>query len=171
MKKFLQILSALLVMAMFATPAFAQEDIFQECADDVADAAKDAVKKHAGVIAQKHQAMWGACKAFRQCKGSCRANKKECKGDARASKKDCKAECKDQKGRDKRACKAKCRADKKVDKRACKKATASCKSECKAEYKDAACKDARKDFWASIKAAGKEVLAEAGDSCKEAYDL
>ena len=173
MQRLLQLFSVLLVMAMFVTPAFAQDgdEPFNDCAEDVADAAKDAAKAHAGTIAQKHQAMRQACKAFRQCKGSCRAGKRECKGDARASKKSCKAECRGKKGRAKRACKSKCRAGKKVDKRACKKAMRGCKRKCRGEHKSRGCKDARKEFWSALKAAGQDVLAEAGPSCKDAYDL
>ena len=152
------------VALLVASPAFAgpsleeMEEITRgalnsDCAGKIKEAAKS--------VGPKWKSMRAGCAALRTCKKSCRGAKRKAKQDVRAEKRDCKQECGSKKGKAKRECKQSCRQDARAGRKDARHAVRDCKADCRGEYKDAACKSARRDFWKGIVGA----LKDAGPAC------
>lgn len=167
MKTWMTMFAAAMTM-MVAAPAFAQEEVDNEnaCQQAATQAGKDVAQTHGKDILAAHGKMRNACAAFRQCKQSCRKDKRSCKSDARGDKKSCIDDCKkiSDKKREK-ACKQSCRQDKRADKKDCRQDKRSCKSQCVAEEKQGPCKTSRKEFWTLVGKTTGKVASDLTKAC------
>ncbi|HHJ20973.1 MAG TPA: hypothetical protein ENJ84_14280 [Gammaproteobacteria bacterium] len=96
----------------------------------------------------------GACKALRNCKTLCKAEKKECRQGSKAAKKACIDDCQSSgiHGKDLKHCKKECKAGKRLSKKACRSDKKSCKNDCRGNFKTPACQSARAAATGSIAA-------------------
>lgn len=132
---------------------FTEDAINSDCAQKL--------KAEAQKVGGAWKTMRSGCAALRNCKKSCRQDKRSGKKEIRQDKRDCKKECDSKKGKAKRECNKACRQDARGAKQDNRQETRNCKSDCRNEYKDAGCKNARKEFW---KALGGTVK-NAGPAC------
>lgn len=101
---------------------------------------------------------WPACQELRQCKRTCRGDKKECKNDCGDAVKSCKDQCSDLTGDAQKQCKNACKDAKKVCKFACKQEKSEGKNACVRQYKTPECVTARNAIWDSIPDTGACIV-------------
>ena len=134
------------VLAEAGAGGEAAADFAKACAREVDNVTRDpATRKD---LNSKYKAMRSACAGFRECKRTCRKDRKNCKGDARADKAQCLAGCSRlADNRERKACKKECRGGKKAAKNSCKKNSRSCADQCRSSLLSQECKSARAAFW------------------------
>ena len=149
MKRLILSVSAVFFLSLFASNAFAQgkfeqgKDILEQAEGFYKGSCGQALKGAFKKGRAEAKAAKGACKAFSNCKKSCRSSKKNAK-----------KACKGKKGKAKRKCK-----------KAARKGKRNCVKDCRKQAKTAACKKARMALIKGLVNSGKALAKN--PQCRE----